>query len=77
MAGIVAYLEDTYNELVNKVSWPAWKDLQSSAVVVLVASLCFAFVVFLMDFIFGIRTGGGESGFVWKGVLGFFYSMFN
>jgi preprotein translocase subunit SecE len=77
MAGIIAYLEDTYNELVNKVSWPSWKDLQSSAIVVLIASLVFAMVVFLMDFIFGIRSGASGSGFVWKGVLGFFYSMFN
>jgi preprotein translocase subunit SecE len=76
MAGLIAYLEDTYNELVNKVSWPAWKDLQSSAIVVLVASLCFALIVWVMDFVFGIHTGG-EGGFVWKGVLGFFYSMFN
>lgn len=75
MAGFIAYIEDTYNELVHKVSWPAWKDLQSSAIVVLVASLVFALVVFLMDFVFGIRSGNEIFG--WKGVLGYFYSMFN
>lgn len=72
MAGIKAYFEDTYNELVNKVSWPTWKELQSSAIVVLIAALVIALVVFLMDFVFGIREGG-----FWKGVLGFVYSVFN
>jgi len=44
------YLQETYNELVHKVSWPSWADLQSSAVVVLVASLIIALLVFVMDF---------------------------
>ena len=76
MAGLKAYFEDTYNELVNKVSWPTWNELQNSAVVVLIAALLIAFVVFIMDFVFGIRNTGAEGGFVWKGILGYFYSMF-
>ena len=72
MAGIKAYLEDTYNELVHKVSWPAWRELQNSAIIVLVAALLIALVVFIMDFVFGIREGG-----FWKGVLGYLYSIFN
>jgi preprotein translocase subunit SecE len=47
---ITNYLQDTYNELVHKVSWPSWADLQGSAVVVMVASLIIALVVFVMDF---------------------------
>lgn len=39
----------TYDELVHKVTWPTWDELQASAVITLVASLIFAFVVFLMD----------------------------
>lgn len=73
MAGFKAYLEDTYNELVNKVSWPTWKELQSSAIVVLIAALVIAGVVFVMDFVFGIRETGG----FWKGILGFVYNIFN
>ena len=73
MAGFTAYIEDTYNELVHKVSWPTWKELQNSAIVVLIAALLIAFVVFVMDFIFGIRE---TTGF-WKGILGFVYSIFN
>lgn len=43
------YILDTYNELVNKVSWPAWSDLQNSAIVVMVASLIIALTIYAMD----------------------------
>lgn len=43
------YLQSTYDELVNKVSWPTWTELQNSAVIVMVATFIIAFVVFLMD----------------------------
>jgi preprotein translocase subunit SecE len=46
---IKLYLKEAYDELVHKVSWPAWPDLQSSAIVVLVASLIIALVVLVMD----------------------------
>jgi len=35
--------------LVYKVSWPTWSELQSSAIVVMVASLIIAVMVFIMD----------------------------
>ena len=41
--------KESYNELVHKVTWPTSKELSSSAVVVLTASLLIALVVFLMD----------------------------
>jgi preprotein translocase subunit SecE len=47
-----AYIEDSYDELVHKVSWPSWNELQSSAIVVSIASLIIAFVVYLMDISF-------------------------
>jgi len=77
VAGFRAYIEETVNELVNKVSWPTQKELQSSALIVLITSVIFALLVFLMDFIFGIRPGSADGGFAWKGILGFFYDMFN
>ena len=43
------YVKECYNELVQKVSWPTWKELQSSAIVVSIASLIIALVVYLMD----------------------------
>jgi preprotein translocase subunit SecE len=52
MNKIVNYLKETYDELINKVSWPTWSELQSSAVVVSIASLIIAVVVYLMDLTF-------------------------
>ena len=52
MSKIRAYLQDSYNELVHKVSWPTWPELQSSAVVVLVAMLIFALLIFGVDTLF-------------------------
>ena len=46
------YLQETYNELVHKVSWPSWTDLQGSSIVVMVASLIIALVIFAMDISF-------------------------
>jgi preprotein translocase subunit SecE len=45
-------LQLTTEELVNKVTWPTWEELQSSAIVVLVASLLIAMLVFGIDSIF-------------------------
>ena len=46
--------KESYNELVHKVSWPTSKELYSSAIVVLQASLLFALVVFSMDQVFQV-----------------------
>lgn len=47
-----AYIDDAYNELMHKVSWPTWSELQGSAMVVLVATLIFGIVIFLIDAVF-------------------------
>ena len=39
------YFKESYNELVHKVTWPTFSQLQNSTVVVMVASLLFAIVV--------------------------------
>ena len=49
MKKVINYVKECYTELVQKVSWPTWKELQSSAVVVSIASLIIALVVYLMD----------------------------
>ena len=49
---IVNYFKETYDELVHKTSWPTMQELGNSVVVVSIASLIIAFIVFLMDFIF-------------------------
>jgi len=52
MAGVKGYFRESYDELKNKVSWPSWKELQSSAIVVSVASLIIAAIVSVMDLFF-------------------------
>jgi len=46
------YIDETTNELLHKVSWPTWSELQSSAIVVAVASAIIAMVVWFMDLTF-------------------------
>ncbi len=57
MHSIIKYCKDSYEELVHKTTWPSRSELTSSAVVVLIASLCIALVVFVMDSVF---QGGME-----------------
>jgi preprotein translocase subunit SecE len=52
MSKIVFYIKESYTELSKKVTWPTWSQLQNSAIVVMVASLIFALVVFVMDLVF-------------------------
>jgi preprotein translocase subunit SecE len=52
MSKFKEYINETTNELVHKVSWPTWRELQSSAIVVMIASVIIALIVFFMDFTF-------------------------
>jgi len=75
---IKIYLKDTYDELRNKVSWPSWSELQGSAIVVSIASLIIAFMVFLMDILLGIHGNIDKLNpeaytVTWRGILGYFY----
>ncbi len=49
---IKGYLKEAYTELVKKVTWPSWSELQNSAIVVMIASFIIAVVVYLMDISF-------------------------
>ena len=63
MIKVVSYIKESYDELVHKVSWPTWSELQNSAIVVSIASLIIALVVFMMDIMF-------------KSALEVFYQLF-
>jgi len=63
MNRIKLYILEAYHELLDKVTWPSWAELQNSAVVVLIASALLALAIFGMDKL---------SDFV----LGTFYNMF-
>ena len=47
----------TLDELLNKVTWPTWDELIQSTLVVLLASLIFAAVIYLIDQVFDVVTG--------------------
>jgi len=49
MRKIKEYFKEVYNELVHKVTWPSWSELQNSMVVVMVASLIIALIIYVMD----------------------------
>ena len=50
MKKIIIYFQESYKELVHKVTWPSWKELQGSAILVMVSSLIIAIVVALDGF---------------------------
>ena len=54
----MGYIKDSYKELVEKVTWPSFSSLQSSTLVVMVASLIFALIVLAMDMSFEGLMGG-------------------
>jgi preprotein translocase subunit SecE len=51
MNKITIYFRDSYKELLEKVTWPSWSELQQSTVIVLVATLVITFIVGIMDFV--------------------------
>jgi len=58
MNKIVSYIREAFVELSTKVTWPKFSELQNSTILVLVASLIFAMVIFGID-----KTL--EFGFTW------------
>ncbi|MFB1020572.1 MAG: preprotein translocase subunit SecE [Flavobacteriales bacterium] len=73
MSQITNYIKESYSELVTKVTWPTWKQLQESSVLVFVASLLIAGAVFVMDWVFGVNASDDA---IWKGVVGIIYDLF-
>ena len=70
MANVIEYVKDSYTELVERVTWPGAKQLQEASVLVFVASLLIAGIVFAMDWVFGVNSS--ES--IWQGVIGLIYT---
>ncbi|MCB0516603.1 MAG: preprotein translocase subunit SecE [Chitinophagales bacterium] len=72
MEKLKIYFQESYHELMYKVTWPTWEELQSSTVLVLVALGIFSLVIFVMDFIFGANP----ENTLFEGMLGLIYRMF-
>jgi preprotein translocase subunit SecE len=49
MAAVTEYIKESYIELTQKVTWPTLRELQSSAILVLVAAVIIALMIFGMD----------------------------
>lgn len=63
MNKVTTYFQESYKELVEKVTWPTWAQLQQSTMIVLVATLLITAIVWAMDL-------AAQSG------LKFIYSLF-
>lgn len=50
MNKITTYFKESYRELVEKVTWPSWIQLQQSTIIVLVATVIITAMVWVMDF---------------------------
>jgi len=58
MEKLKTYIGESWDELMNKVTWSKFSELQSSAVLVLVASTIFAIIIGAIDWVF-------KSGLQW------------
>jgi preprotein translocase subunit SecE len=45
------YFSESYKELLEKVTWPNWVQLQQSTMIVLGATLVITAIVWIMDFV--------------------------
>ncbi len=55
------YVQESYDELIHKVTWPKWSELQQSTIIVLVALLVITLILLGMN---------GASEFVMKLIYG-------
>jgi preprotein translocase subunit SecE len=51
MNKVTTYFRESYKELLEKVSWPTWSQLQQSTLIVLVATLLITALVWGMDLV--------------------------
>ena len=52
MRKFINYLKECYVELVHKTTWPTWQKLQSSALLVMIATVIIAVFLFVVDYVF-------------------------
>jgi preprotein translocase subunit SecE len=51
MAKFGNYIQEAYDELLHKVTWPTWEELQQTTIIVLIALGLVTAVIFGMDFV--------------------------
>ncbi|MBQ3881136.1 MAG: preprotein translocase subunit SecE [Bacteroidales bacterium] len=52
MRKFINYCKESYTELTKKVTWPTWQKLQSSALLVMIATVIIAVFLFVVDYVF-------------------------
>ena len=61
MNKVTTYFRESYKELLEKVTWPNWLQLQQSTMIVLGATLVTTAIVWMMDFV-----AAGGLNFIYK-----------
>ena len=56
MEKVTLYFQEAYDELMHKVTWPSWAELQDSAIVVLITALIISVIVLVIDVVFKYGT---------------------
>ena len=51
MSKVGSYIQEAYDELIHKVSWPSWEELQQTTIIVLIALALVTAVIFGMDIV--------------------------
>lgn len=49
MAKLGSYIQEAYDELIHKVTWPSWEELQQTTIIVLISLIIITLVIFGMD----------------------------
>ena len=49
MIKITNYFKESYKELMEKVTWPTWAQLQQSTMIVIVATIFITAIIWVMD----------------------------
>jgi preprotein translocase subunit SecE len=64
MSKLGSYIQESYDELIHKVSWPSWSELQQTTAIVIAALLITTALIMgmdalsknVMDFVYGLAT---------------------
>lgn len=73
MDKVKLYIQESYEEMLHRVTWPTWDELLQTGRIVFVSSIIYAFIVFLIDFIFGANPENP----IFKGILYYVYQIFS
>lgn len=49
MNRMFSYIKEAFVELLEKVTWPSWSDLQNSSIVVAIATVIIALIIYVFD----------------------------